>query len=256
MEKQEKRIPHYLQDIVNDISFENLPVTWQGFDFSTFSKDKTLFDFQKDALKNALKGLWLYFKEKNADKQALFEHYRLNGFEEDFDYYMNRERKAAKYLLEYPKDYPVNDNKISFAYFINRMSFWMATGSGKTLVIVKLIELLGRLINDNQIPKNDILFLTYRDDLLEQFKKHVDEFNSFNFDRRINLKSLKEYESVKHENVLPSSMNEITAFYYRSDLLSDEQKEKILNFRNYDNGGKWYILLDEAHKGDKEDSIR
>jgi superfamily II DNA or RNA helicase len=256
MEKQEKRIPHYLQDIVNDISFENLPVTWQGFDFSTFSKDKTLFDFQKGALKNALKGLWLYFKEKNADKQALFEHYRLNGFEEDFDYYMNRERKAAKYLLEYPNDYPVFNNKISFAYFINRMSFWMATGSGKTLVIVKLIELLGRLINDNQIPKNDILFLTYRDDLLEQFKKHVDEFNSFNFDRRINLKSLKEYESVKHENVLPSSMNEITAFYYRSDLLSDEQKEKILNFRNYDNGGKWYILLDEAHKGDKEDSIR
>ena len=52
----------YLQNIVNDISFENLPAKWQGFDLSRFSKDKTLFDFQKQALQNALKGLWLYFK--------------------------------------------------------------------------------------------------------------------------------------------------------------------------------------------------
>ena len=29
-----------------------------------------------------------------------------------------------------------------------------------------------------------------------------------------------------------------------------------MNFRNYDNNGKWYILLDEAHKGDREDSKR
>ena len=47
----------YLQDIVEDISFENLPAKWQGFDFTQFSKDKTLFDFQQDALKNALRGL-------------------------------------------------------------------------------------------------------------------------------------------------------------------------------------------------------
>ncbi len=45
-------------------------------------------------------------------------------------------------------------------------------------------------------------------------------------------------------------------FYYRSDNLSDEQKEKIIDFRNYDNNGQWYILLDEAHKGDREDSKR
>ena len=124
----------YLQNIVNNISFETLPVKWQGFDFSRFSKNKTLFDFQKQGLQNALKGLWLYFKDKNADKKTLFNHYKLNRLEEDFDYNLNRERKAAKYLLEYPEDYPVVDNKISFAHFINRMSFWMATGSGKTLV--------------------------------------------------------------------------------------------------------------------------
>ena len=52
----------YLQNIVEDISFENLPIQWQGFDFVRFSKDKTLFDFQQNALKNALRGLWLFFK--------------------------------------------------------------------------------------------------------------------------------------------------------------------------------------------------
>mgnify|MGYP000446549025 CR=1 FL=1 len=246
----------YLQNIIDDISFENLPAKWQGFDFVRFSKNKNLFDFQQDALKNALKGLWIYFKDKDNDKQALFNHYKLNGLEENFDYHLKRERKAAKYLLEYEADYRVIDNKISFAHFINRMSFWMATGSGKTLIIVKLIELLGKLIAEKELPGLDILFLAHRDDLLDQFKNHIEEFNSFNFDTKINLKNLRDYENVKRENALPFAKNKITVFYYRSDLISDEHKEKIVNFKNYDNGGKWYILLDEAHKGDKEDSKR
>lgn len=248
----------YLQNIVDDISFDNLPAKWQGFDFARFSKDKTLFDFQKQGLQNALKGLWLYFKDKKADKQSLFNHYQANDFTENFDYDLKKRegKKTAKYLLEYDKDYPATDSKIPFAHFINRMSFWMATGSGKTLIIVKLIELLGKLIAEKELPSRDILFLAHRDDLLDQFKNHVEEFNSFNFDTKINLKNLRDYESVKRENALPFAKNEITVFYYRSDLISDEHKEKIVNFQNYDNGGRWYILLDEAHKGDKEDSKR
>jgi len=248
----------YLQDIVKNISFENLPIKWQGFDLSRFSKDKTLFDFQKQGLQNALKGLWLYFIDKKANKQSLFNLYQDNNFTENFDYDLKKKegKKTAKYLLEYDKDYPAIDSKISFAYFINRMSFWMATGSGKTLIIVKMIELLGKLIAKGELPTRDILFLAHRDDLLDQFKAHVEEFNSFNFDTRINLKNLRDYESVKRENTLPFSKNEITVFYYRSDLISDEQKEKFINFKNYDNNGQWYILLDEAHKGDKEDSKR
>jgi len=260
----------YLQNIIGDISFENLPAKWQGFDFSRFSKDKVLFDFQKQGLQNALKGLWLYFKdntpslrdttlkEGNTLKQDLFKLYQDNQFTENFDYDLKKkaEGKTAKYLLEYDKDYPAVNSKISFAHFINRMAFWMATGSGKTLIIVKLIEFLGKLIAEKELPVRDILYLAHRDDLLDQFKKHVEEFNSFNFDTKINLKNLRDYESVKRENTLPFAKNEITVFYYRSDLISDEQKEKIVNFKNYDNDGKWYILLDEAHKGDKEDSKR
>ncbi len=258
MKKQEKKIPNYLQNIVKNVLFENLPAKWQGFDLSQFSKDKTLFDFQQNALKNALKALWLYYKDKDGKKALFYNHYKANGFEKNFDYDLKKkgEGKTAKFLLEYNKDYLVSDSKISFEYFINRMSFWMATGSGKTLVIVKLIEILGKLLNEKELPEGDILFLTCRDDLLDQFKNHVEEFNSFNFNTKINLKNLKNYESVKHENALPFTKNEITVFYYRSDLISDESKEKIVNFRNYDNDGKWYIILDEAHKGDKEDSKR
>jgi type III restriction enzyme len=248
----------HLQNIIDDISFENLPAKWQEFDFIRFSKEKTLFDFQKQGLQNALKGLWFYFKEKRVDKQDLFNHYQANDFAENFDYDLKKRegKKTAKYLLEYDKDYPAIDSKIPFAYFINRMSFWMATGSGKTLIIVKLIELLGKLITEKELPARDILFLAHRDDLLDQFENHVEEFNSFNFNTKINLKNLRDYESVKRENALPFVKNEITVFYYRSDLISDEHKEKFVDFRNYDNGGQWYVLLDEAHKGDKEDSKR
>ena len=93
----------YLQNIINNISFETLPVKWQGFDFSRFSKDKTLFDFQKQGLQNALKGLWLYFKDKKADKKALFSHYTSNGLEENFDYNLNREKKAENIFWNIPK---------------------------------------------------------------------------------------------------------------------------------------------------------
>jgi superfamily II DNA or RNA helicase len=245
----------YLQNIIDDIPFENLPAKWQGFDFSRFSKDKTLFGFQQDALRNALRGLWLYFKDKKENKIDLLHLYHANGLDEKFDYNLNRERKAAKYLLEYPEDYLVIDNKISFAHFINRMSFWMATGSGKTLIIVKLIEILGKLIAEKELPDGDILFLAHRDDLLDQFKNHIEEFNSFNFDTKINLKNLRDYESVKRENALPFAKNEITVFYYKSDLFTEESKEKQINFKNYDNNGQWYILLDEAHKGGNKDKL-
>ncbi len=222
----------YLQNIVDDLSFDNLPAKWQDFDFGKFSSDKTLFDFKRQGLENALKALWLYYKDKNGKKADLYSHYKANDFEETLNYDLKKkaEGKTAKFLLEYDEDYPVINSEISFEHFINRMSFWMAIGSGKTLIIVKLIELLGRLIGGKELPARDILFLAHRDDLLDQFKNHVEEFNSFNFETKINLKNLRDYESVKRENALHLAKNEITAFYYRSDLISDEHKEKIVNF--------------------------
>jgi len=251
----------YLQNIVENFNQNNIPTNWLGIDFVNFSKEKKLFDYQQKAIENALKALYLYFKDCEANKDEFFNYYKNNGLNkdnkliEDLSYSFKNESKTIKYLLEYDKDYPIKDNKISFEYFINRMSFWMATGSGKSIVIIKLLELLGYLIQNNILPKKDILFLTYRDDLIEQFKKHVEDFNSVYNKIQINLISLKDYTSSKYFPVLHFG-NVINVYFYRSDLLSDVQKEKTINYKNYDNNGNWYIILDEAHKGDREESKR
>ena len=94
----------------------------------------------------------------------------------------------------------------------------------------------------NLIPKRDILFLTYREDLIEQFRTHIEKFNSLHADKRfeIELRNLSEYEKVKRDRFV-QYMDVQTVFYYRSDLFRDEQKEKIVDFRNYENDGMVYL---------------
>jgi hypothetical protein len=285
----------YLQHMVEDIPDSLLPQAWVDLDLAHFSREKSLFDYQQQALQNALKALWKYYEDfgdyqrgetddgdespltpslspfpkggegegsggiryhaNRQRKMRLWQWYQDNGLSEDLS--IEPKSAFADLLREHYADYldPQTD-KITYEAFINRMSFWMATGSGKTLVIVKLIELLGRLIRAGEAPPCDILFLTHRDDLIEQLKRHVEEFNASHSDTPIALHELKEYAAVKRERPSLFREHEITVFYYRSDNLSDEQKEKLVDFRNYDNNGRWYILLDEAHKGDREDSKR
>ena len=251
----------FLQDIIKNLRFEDLPANWNSFDLESFSKSKKLWDYQRDALKNAIKVLKKYFEdfvdyqdgeklERNQErKQKFFSWYKVNGLEQNLDIKLDkRKRNIYNLLTEY---YHYEDRKISYEHFINRMCFWMATGSGKTLVIIKLIQILRRLIKRKEIPPNDILILTHRDDLIEQFKKMVDEFNCAN-EEKIILRELKEYPEIKRQRMLFGT----PIFYYRSDNLSDEQKVKIIDFKNYDNDGNWYIFLDEAHKGDREEAKR
>jgi superfamily II DNA or RNA helicase len=249
-----------LREIAGNIDLEELGHHWRGFDFESFSKSKKLYDFQKEALENVLKVLWFYYEKyfdfrKDEDlsindkrKEKLFREYLDYGLLENEVDHPYREEAKHKFIFDY---FPLENQKISFKHFINRAGFWMATGSGKTLVIVKLIEILRELIKRYEIPDYDILFLTYRDDLIEQFKKHLDEYNEGR-ENKILVYDLKDYEKVKRSGLFKENF----VFYYRSDLFSDEGKEKILDFRNYFNDGKWYIILDEAHKGDKEESKR
>jgi len=257
----------YLQSMVEGIPDSMLPQAWVDHDFGFFSHTKRLYDYQQQALRNALKALWKYYEHfgdyqqgemddaNRQRKQRLCQWYRYNGLSEDLS--IEPKSAFADLLREYYADYiDARTGKIAYEAFINRMGFWMATGSGKTLVIVKLIELLGRLRRLGEVPPHDILFLTHRDDLIEQLKRHVDEYNASHSDTPIVLYELKEYAAVKRERRSLFQEGEIPVFYYRSDNLSDEQKEKIVDFRNYDNDGRWFILLDEAHKGDREDSKR
>ncbi|AIJ05479.1 hypothetical protein JH146_0630 [Methanocaldococcus bathoardescens] len=246
-----------LQSIVEDIDFDELPSNWNLLDIKNFSKSKKLYKFQQNALKNAIKTLYLYFKEDNANKSKFYKKYKLNGLNEDLEKTLDIKISKKDILSIVEQYYPIENQKLKFQHLINRASFWMATGSGKTLLIIKLVEILKMLMDLNEIPKKDILILTHRDDLINQLKKHVDEFNELSAERgfKIHLFELTEYDKIKNENLM-TYFNEIPIFYYRSDLISDEQKEKIIDFKNYDNNGDWYIILDEAHKGDKEDSKR
>ncbi len=148
---------------------------------------------------------------------------------------------------------------LDFADLCNRMGFWMATGSGKTIVLVKLLELLHLLMRREEIPANDVLFLTHREDLIEQFQKTIWEYNHApDCPVHIELRELREYPEAKRESPggLLGRDSTLRVYFYRSDNLSDEHKERIVDFHNYDNNGRWYVLLDEAHKGGQEDSKR
>jgi superfamily II DNA or RNA helicase len=257
--------PVYLEEMLDDIRFDGLPVNWNAFDIGKFSRTKALWNYQRSAVENAIKALWKYYEDfqdyqtgETADanperNRKFFKWYWTNGLDESLDIPLAKDHRLARLLGEY---YTVADEKISYEQFINRTCFWMATGSGKTLVLVKLVEVLRGLIQRGEIPPHDILILSCRDDLIEQLKKHVREFNAARSDLFIDLRELREYADAKRHNPSLFKEHELTVFYYRSDNLSDEQKERIIDFRNYDDGGKWYVLLDEAHKGDREESKR
>lgn len=255
-----------LEHILNTVPNNSLPPAWSALDRAAFSRGKGLWDYQQAALLDALKALWQYYSHPapyspqedesiNAErKRAFWELYRAHDLGQDADIAIKKDKREIQRLLE--EYYPVQDEKISYKHFINRIGFWMATGSGKTLVLVKLIELLWQLSRLQQIPAHDILVLTFREDLLDQFRTHVAEFNAASTELFIQLRDLREYPEVKRGMSSLFGARDLTVFYYRSDNLSDVQKEKIIDYRNYEQDGNWYVLLDEAHKGDKEDGKR
>ena len=104
----------FLQDMINDFPFEDLPANWNSFDLEGFSKNKKLWDYQQEALKNALKVLWKYFEdfsnyeknentEENKERKAKFyKWYKDNGLEEDPSIRLDkRKRDAYNLLTEY-----------------------------------------------------------------------------------------------------------------------------------------------------------
>ncbi|ADL08317.1 DEAD/DEAH box helicase family protein [Thermosediminibacter oceani] len=237
-----------LQGVAENAAF---PAEWNVID-KRFSEAKNLFDYQLKALENAIKVLWIYYGCCNRDKRKFAEIYSELGSALDIVV----KNKSVKVLDEF---YQVAGGKYPFFNFANRMSFWMATGSGKTLVIVKLIEVLYRLMKCGLIPEGEILFLTYREDLIKQFMEHIEEYNrARTWHERINLTNLKDFEKAR-AHVSSKPYGNIEVFYYRSDLISDERKENVLNYKDYlagKDGGNWYVILDEAHKGDPDDSKR
>ena len=269
---KDNKIPLIYQDLVEEMSFDTLPSEWINLNLKSFSENISLFDYQQDAVKNALLTLYNYFEsllkyDTSEDEKQHIE--RKKKLFNEIIRFGSEERKLAESLgitnhknvslfNKIKQYYPViaenSHEKIHFLHFVNRMSFWMATGSGKSIILVKLVELLDKLIQNKCVPNNDILILTHRQDLIDQIKEHIDEFNKKAI-KKIKVWDLKQYDDVKRGNVL-SFKEEINIFIYRSDLISEDTKEKLLSFEDIENKGQWFVLLDEAHKGDKEDSKR
>ncbi|MCH5323167.1 MAG: DEAD/DEAH box helicase family protein [Helicobacter sp.] len=207
---------HYLESFKNE-------------DFISFTQKITLQDYQQEALRYAFIALDLFFKQKEQPyPQSL-----------SFKYHKLSQEQNSKFEKQ--------DS--------NRASFWMATGSGKTIVMIKLMSLLFEWISQGKIPKKPIMLLAPNDKILSQFKERIIEYNNFQNN------ALKVCELKNFENAM-SLFDENIVYITRSDLLDTDEnvgkdsKAKRLNYKNYHNKEGWYILLDEAHKGDSKASVR
>lgn len=248
MAKQKKLIDDHNYKIVLQQLAENeyLSVDTNEFNFESFSNEKTMFSYQTEALQNAFRVLSKFYGDCNGDKENFYNKEYRKYPHVNLDYL-----KPNELLQEH---FPIIGKRIEFHHFINRMSFWMTMGSGKTIVIIKLVELLNKAMESGLIPKKNILFFTANEGLLDRFKKEVEEYNPLK-DKTIDTINLKEYEDrQKFGNVFDSQL--IKLFCYRADLMSDERKEATLDFKDYLDSGNNYVILDEAHKGDKQDSKR
>lgn len=249
-----------LEKIIEEKSYDDLG-NWCLPSLSKFSDTKSLFEYQNGAIRNITKVLHEYFGEEKG-KQHLFDLYKSHGLDNRafaVEKYASKTDKQnskinSRFLL-FQNHFKITgsegDEYISGANFMNRACFWMATGSGKSLVLIKTIELLDYLQSQGLIPKKEIMLLLPREDLIKQFTREITEFNKGK-ERQIELVNLKRYEDDKQGFAFDDS---IKVYYYRSDLIRDERKENILDYRSYENNGNWYVFLDEAHRGGKEDSL-
>ncbi|WP_181228187.1 DEAD/DEAH box helicase family protein [Helicobacter pylori] len=217
-------------------------------DFKSFDNNKELLDYQQQALINAFRMLTAYFRDFKENKKEFYAFYQKHYSFANCDF----TKKKLHPLLK--NHFKVENHCVSFENFINRLAFYMATGSGKTIVIIKLVELLSVAIRMGLIPKKNIMFFSANEHLIKQFEKEIEKYNrNKDYFKQIDFKNLK---SVKNKDFYHAS-KDFALFYYRADLMNDEEsKENLLNYKDYWDNGENYVILDEAHKGNKSESKR
>lgn len=193
---------------------------FDNYECLSFTSQISLQEYQQEALKSAFIALDLFYN----DNDFLISQY-----------------------AQFDKNFKQEDS--------NRASFWMATGSGKTIVMIKLISLLHTWIQEGKIPKKPIMLLAPNDNILYQFKERIRDYNNHQV-KELGVRELRQFESAG------SLFDENLVYISRSDLLDIDEnvgkdsKAKRLNFANFHNDGGWYILLDEAHRGETRNSVR
>ncbi|GAA7600110.1 DEAD/DEAH box helicase family protein [Helicobacter pylori] len=224
----------------------------ERLDFKSFDSNKELLDYQQQALINAFRMLVAYFRDFKENKKEFYAFYQEHYSFANCDF----THKKLNPLLK--SHFKVENKYVSFENFINRLAFYMATGSGKTIVIIKLVELLSVAMGMGLIPKKNIMFFSANENLIKQFEKEIEKYNrGKDFSKQIDFKNLKEITHKDFHHAPKGFFEKITLFYYRADLMSDEEsKENLLNYKDYWDNGENYVILDEAHKGNKSESKR
>ncbi|GAA8188692.1 DEAD/DEAH box helicase family protein [Helicobacter pylori] len=224
----------------------------ERLDFKSFDSNKELLDYQQQALINAFRMLVAYFRDFKGSKKEFYAFYQKHYSFANCDF----THKKLNSLLK--SHFKVENQRVSFENFINRLAFYMATGSGKTIVIIKLVELLSVAIRMGLIPKKNIMFFSANENLIKQFEKEIEKYNrGKDFSKQIDFKNLKSITHKDFHRAPKDFFEKIALFYYRADLMSDEEsKENLLNYKDYWDNGENYVILDEAHKGNKSESKR
>ncbi|GAA9496262.1 DEAD/DEAH box helicase family protein [Helicobacter pylori] len=224
----------------------------ERLDFKSFDNNKELLDYQQQALINAFRMLVAYFRDFKEDKKEFYAFYQEHYSFANCDF----THKKLNHLLK--SHFKVENQRVSFENFINRLAFYMATGSGKTIVIIKLVELLSVAIRMGLIPKKNVMFFSANENLIKQFEKEIEKYNrGKDFSKQIDFKNLKSITHKDFHRAPKGFFEKIALFYYRADLMSDEEsKENLLNYKDYWDNGENYVILDEAHKGNKSESKR
>ncbi|MFP6267797.1 DEAD/DEAH box helicase family protein [Helicobacter pylori] len=221
-------------------------------DFKSFDSNKELLDYQQQALINAFRMLIAYFRDFKENKKEFYAFYQKHYSFANCDF----AKKKLNHLLK--SHFKVENHCVRFENFINRLAFYMATGSGKTIVIIKLVELLSVAIRMGLIPKKNIMFFSANENLIKQFEKEIEKYNrGKDYFKQIDFKNLKSVKNKDFYHASKDFFQKIVLFYYRADLMSDEEsKENLLNYKDCWDNGENYVILDEAHKGNKTESKR
>ncbi|GAA7908985.1 DEAD/DEAH box helicase family protein [Helicobacter pylori] len=224
----------------------------ERLDFKSFDSNKELLDYQQQALINAFRMLVAYFRDFKENKKEFYAFYQKHYSFANCDF----THKKLNPLLK--SHFKVENKCVSFENFINRLAFYMATGSGKTIVIIKLVELLSVAMGMGLIPKKNIMFFSANENLIKQFEKEIEKYNrGKDFSKQIDFKNLKSITHKDFHRAPKGFFEKIALFYYRADLMNDEEsKENLLNYKDYWDNGENYVILDEAHKGNKSESKR
>lgn len=139
----------------------------------------------------------------------------------------NNDRFQTEYNLHLPQ-YTASD--------LSKIAFWMATGSGKTLIMhINILQYLHYVEKYNQQRKlNKIILLTPNSGLSHQ---HLNEFKQSNIDARIFDKNNNALDFVKNK---PVEIIEVT----KLDEKMGDTKVAVDSFEENN-----LVLVDEGHRG-------